>query len=104
MYKYFEVSLILMQAFALNLNMGESTDINQCPSTGPALWLTESSTGIVNPEEERACDYDDEKNDFSGCKCVPPRLVDWDRDPKYMTDMTPLGVDELTLPWLSNKK
>ena len=104
MLKYFQVSLILMHAFALNLASDESTDIEQCPSTGPALWLTESSTGIVNPEEERACDYDEEKNDFSGCKCVPPRLVDWDRDPKYMTDMTPLGVDELTLPWLSNKK
>ena len=62
MHKYFQVSLILMQAFALNLNMGESTDINQCPSTGPALWLSEPSIDTVNPEEERACDYEDEQN------------------------------------------
>ena len=60
MQKYFQVSMILMQAFALNLTMDESTDIEQCPSTDPALWLTAPSTDTVNPEEERACDSENE--------------------------------------------
>ena len=94
MHKYFQVSLILMQAFALNLNMGESTDINQCPSTGPALWLTEPSTDTINPEDDRACDSGDEQNDFKRCRCVPARLVNWDSDPKYMTDMSLLNLEE----------
>ena len=33
---------------------------------------------------------------------MPARLVDWDSDPKYMTDVTLLDVDELATPWLSN--
>ena len=34
---------------------------------------------------------------------MPARFVDWDDDPKYMTDVTLLDVDELASPWLSKE-
>ena len=33
---------------------------------------------------------------------VPAFLVDWDKDPKYKTDITPLGVDRPAKPWMAN--
>ena len=102
MQKYFRASLVIVQAFALKITSDETTEITQCPSTDPALWLAGPATDFVNPEEERECDTEDEQNDFSECSCVPAFLVDWDKDPKYKTDITPLGVDRPAKPWLAN--
>ena len=42
----------------------EDEVLPQCSADDPAQWLPESSTGVENPEAERACDSDDEDNNF----------------------------------------
>ena len=73
----------------------EDWDIPDCTDDEPARWLPAESTGVENPEAEKACDSDDEENGFRTCDCVPPRMVKWDTDPSMQTDMTPLGTDDL---------
>ena len=93
MYKYYLISLALMQAFALSIGEEEDSGVPQCTDDEPAAWLPEDSTGFENPETENTCNSDDEDNGFRNCDCVPPRLVRWDTDANMKTDITALGVD-----------
>ena len=102
MLRYSQISLLFLQASALNLAQEEGSDIPQCTEDDPAIWLPEESTGLVNPETQGACDSDDADNDFQNCDCVPPRLVKWDTDAEMMTDMSELGTDRLANRGLSN--
>ena len=42
----------------------EEEELPQCSADDPAQWLPETSTDIENPEAGRACDSDDEDNNF----------------------------------------
>ena len=42
----------------------EDDVLRQCSADGPAQWLPETNTRFENPEAERACDSDDEDNNF----------------------------------------
>ena len=42
----------------------EDDVLPQCSADGPAQWLPETNTRFENPEAERACDSDDEDNNF----------------------------------------
>ena len=54
--------------------------------------MPETSTGVVNPEAAGACDSDDAENDWQDCECIPPRMIKWDKDPDFKTDLSPLNT------------